>query len=55
MVHLGKWNGQYDVAIKMIREGAMSEDEFTEEAQTMMKVTALLNYLEIMISLNFSQ
>ncbi|PKK30538.1 BMX non-receptor tyrosine kinase [Columba livia] len=38
VVHLGKWNGQYDVAIKMIREGAMSEDEFTEEAQTMMKL-----------------
>ncbi|KAK2519643.1 hypothetical protein Q9233_011863 [Columba guinea] len=36
VVHLGKWNGQYDVAIKMIKEGAMSEDEFIEEAQTMM-------------------
>lgn len=35
-VHLGKWKGQYDVAIKMVKEGAMSEDEFTEEAQTMM-------------------
>ncbi|KAM9593662.1 cytoplasmic tyrosine-protein kinase BMX isoform 1-T2 [Morphnus guianensis] len=38
VVHLGKWKGQYDVAIKMIKEGAMSEDEFTEEAQTMMKL-----------------
>ncbi|KAM9204580.1 cytoplasmic tyrosine-protein kinase BMX [Mergus octosetaceus] len=37
-VHLGKWKGQYDVAIKMVKEGAMSEDEFTEEAQTMMKL-----------------
>ncbi|KFQ92426.1 Cytoplasmic tyrosine-protein kinase BMX, partial [Nipponia nippon] len=37
VVHLGKWKGQYDVAIKMIKEGAMSEDEFIEEAQTMMK------------------
>jgi len=36
VVHLGKWKGQYDVAIKMIKEGAMSEDEFIEEAQTMM-------------------
>ncbi|XP_009275200.1 PREDICTED: cytoplasmic tyrosine-protein kinase BMX [Aptenodytes forsteri] len=40
VVHLGKWKGQYDVAIKMVKEGAMSEDEFIEEAQTMMK----LNY-----------
>uniref|UniRef100_A0A8B9SFD1 Serine-threonine/tyrosine-protein kinase catalytic domain-containing protein n=1 Tax=Apteryx owenii TaxID=8824 RepID=A0A8B9SFD1_APTOW len=31
VVHLGKWKGQYDVAIKMIKEGAMSEDEFIEE------------------------
>ncbi|NXF39544.1 BMX kinase, partial [Nyctibius bracteatus] len=38
VVQLGKWKGQYDVAIKMIKEGAMSEDEFIEEAQTMMKL-----------------
>ncbi|XP_074021020.1 cytoplasmic tyrosine-protein kinase BMX [Numenius arquata] len=38
VVYLGKWKGQYDVAIKMIKEGAMSEDEFIEEAQTMMKL-----------------
>ncbi|NWR75011.1 BMX kinase, partial [Centropus unirufus] len=38
VVHLGKWKGQYDVAIKMIKQGAMSEDEFIEEAQTMMKL-----------------
>ncbi|KAM9247506.1 cytoplasmic tyrosine-protein kinase BMX [Leptosomus discolor] len=38
VVHLGKWKGQYDVSIKMIKEGAMSEDEFIEEAQTMMKL-----------------
>uniref|UniRef100_A0A8B9D8A2 Tyrosine-protein kinase n=1 Tax=Anser cygnoides TaxID=8845 RepID=A0A8B9D8A2_ANSCY len=37
-VHLGKWKGRYDVAVKMVKEGAMSEDEFTEEAQTMMKL-----------------
>lgn len=36
VVHLGKWKGQYDVAVKMIKEGSMSEDEFIEEAQTMM-------------------
>ncbi|XP_051471066.1 cytoplasmic tyrosine-protein kinase BMX [Apus apus] len=38
MVHLGKWKGKYDVAIKMIKEGAMSEDELIEEAQTMMRL-----------------
>lgn len=36
VVHLGKWKGQYEVAIKMIKEGSMSEDEFFQEAQTMM-------------------
>ncbi|KAM6140517.1 LOW QUALITY PROTEIN: cytoplasmic tyrosine-protein kinase BMX [Pterocles gutturalis] len=35
VVHLAK-KGKYDVAIKMIKEGAVSEDEFIE-AQTMMK------------------
>ncbi|XP_039089888.1 cytoplasmic tyrosine-protein kinase BMX isoform X3 [Hyaena hyaena] len=39
VVHLGKWKGQYDVAIKMIKEGSMSEDEFFQEAQTMMKLS----------------
>ncbi|NXG68132.1 BMX kinase, partial [Baryphthengus martii] len=38
VVHLGKWKGQYDVSIKMIKEGAMSEDEFIEDAQTMMNL-----------------
>uniref|UniRef100_A0A8D1DJ07 Tyrosine-protein kinase n=1 Tax=Sus scrofa TaxID=9823 RepID=A0A8D1DJ07_PIG len=38
VVHLGKWQGQYDVAVKMIKEGSMSEDEFFQEAQTMMKL-----------------
>lgn len=36
VVHLGKWKGQYEVAVKMIKEGSMSEDEFFQEAQTMM-------------------
>ncbi|KAM6095422.1 LOW QUALITY PROTEIN: cytoplasmic tyrosine-protein kinase BMX [Chlamydotis macqueenii] len=39
VVHLGKWKGQYDVAVKMIKEGAMSEDEFIEESQTMMRLS----------------
>ncbi|XP_074849559.1 cytoplasmic tyrosine-protein kinase BMX isoform X2 [Carettochelys insculpta] len=38
VVQLGKWKGKYDVAIKMIKEGCMSEDEFIEEAHTMMKL-----------------
>ncbi|XP_024599891.1 cytoplasmic tyrosine-protein kinase BMX isoform X3 [Neophocaena asiaeorientalis asiaeorientalis] len=38
VVHLGKWKGQYEVAVKMIKEGSMSEDEFFQEAQTMMKL-----------------
>ncbi|XP_019381186.1 PREDICTED: cytoplasmic tyrosine-protein kinase BMX [Gavialis gangeticus] len=38
MVQLGKWKGKYDVAVKMIKEGSMSEDEFIEEAQNMMKL-----------------
>lgn len=36
VVKYGKWRGQYDVAIKMIKEGSMSEDEFIEEAKVMM-------------------
>uniref|UniRef100_A0A7M4ED69 Tyrosine-protein kinase n=1 Tax=Crocodylus porosus TaxID=8502 RepID=A0A7M4ED69_CROPO len=38
MVQLGKWKGKYDVAVKMIKEGSMSEDAFIEEAQNMMKL-----------------
>ena len=32
-VHLGKWKGQEDVAVKVIRS-SVSEDEFFLEAQT---------------------
>ncbi|KAM9377078.1 LOW QUALITY PROTEIN: tyrosine-protein kinase BTK [Pholidichthys leucotaenia] len=38
VVKHGKWQGQHDVAIKMIKEGSMSEDEFIDEAKTMMKL-----------------
>uniref|UniRef100_A0A8D3DJ10 Tyrosine-protein kinase n=1 Tax=Scophthalmus maximus TaxID=52904 RepID=A0A8D3DJ10_SCOMX len=38
VVKYGKWQGQHDVAIKMIREGSMSEDDFIEEAKIMMKL-----------------
>ncbi len=36
VVRLGKWRAQHKVAIKTIREGAMSEDDFIEEAKIMM-------------------
>ncbi|XP_053164904.1 cytoplasmic tyrosine-protein kinase BMX [Hemicordylus capensis] len=38
VVQMGKWKGKYDVAVKMIKEGSMSEDEFIEEAETMMRL-----------------
>ncbi|KAM9850366.1 tyrosine-protein kinase BTK [Aulostomus maculatus] len=38
VVKYGKWRGQHDVAIKMIKEGSMSEDDFIEEAKIMMKL-----------------
>ncbi|KAJ7319588.1 hypothetical protein JRQ81_019099 [Phrynocephalus forsythii] len=38
VVQVGKWKGKYNVAVKMIKEGSMSEDEFIEEAETMMKL-----------------
>ncbi|KAI1898400.1 hypothetical protein AGOR_G00071930 [Albula goreensis] len=38
VVLLGHWR-DLKVAVKMVREGAMSEDEFKEEAQVMMKMS----------------
>ncbi|GAB0188424.1 tyrosine-protein kinase Tec [Grus japonensis] len=38
VVRLGKWRAQYKVAIKAIREGAMYEEDFIEEAKVMMYV-----------------
>ncbi|KAJ1116464.1 hypothetical protein NDU88_004675 [Pleurodeles waltl] len=38
-VQRGRWKGKYDVAVKMIKEGSMSEDDFMDEAQTMMKLS----------------
>ena len=31
----GKWKSKVDVAIKIMREGSMSEDDFIEEAAVM--------------------
>lgn len=36
VVQLGKWKATIKVAIKTINEGAMSEDDFIEEAKVMM-------------------
>uniref|UniRef100_A0A3Q4BAP9 Tyrosine-protein kinase n=1 Tax=Mola mola TaxID=94237 RepID=A0A3Q4BAP9_MOLML len=39
LVRLGKWRAQHKVAIKVIREGAMYEEDFIEEAKVMMKLS----------------
>uniref|UniRef100_K7G2B8 Tyrosine-protein kinase n=1 Tax=Pelodiscus sinensis TaxID=13735 RepID=K7G2B8_PELSI len=39
VVQLGKWRALVKVAIKAINEGAMSEDDFIEEAKVMMKLS----------------
>uniref|UniRef100_A0A8C0ZQF9 Tyrosine-protein kinase n=1 Tax=Castor canadensis TaxID=51338 RepID=A0A8C0ZQF9_CASCN len=39
LVHLGYWLNKDKVAIKTIQEGAMSEDDFIEEAEVMMKLS----------------
>ena len=36
MVRRGKWKGAIDVAVKMMKEGTMSEDDFIEEAKVRM-------------------
>ncbi|XP_028419761.1 tyrosine-protein kinase TXK [Perca flavescens] len=38
LVRLGKWRAQHRVAIKAIREGAMYEEDFIEEAKVMMRL-----------------
>uniref|UniRef100_A0A8C6TM03 Tyrosine-protein kinase n=1 Tax=Neogobius melanostomus TaxID=47308 RepID=A0A8C6TM03_9GOBI len=38
VVKYGKLRGQHEVAIKMIKEGSMSEEDFIEEAKIMMKL-----------------
>uniref|UniRef100_A0A665T8M3 Tyrosine-protein kinase n=1 Tax=Echeneis naucrates TaxID=173247 RepID=A0A665T8M3_ECHNA len=38
VVRLGKWRAQHKVAIKAIREGAMYEEDFIEEAKVMMRL-----------------
>ncbi|KAL1428829.1 hypothetical protein MTO96_002548 [Rhipicephalus appendiculatus] len=38
VVRRGKWRGCRDVAVKMMKEGTMSEDDFIEEAKLMTKL-----------------
>ncbi|XP_050299277.1 tyrosine-protein kinase Btk29A isoform X2 [Anthonomus grandis grandis] len=38
VVRRGKWRGTTDVAVKMMKEGTMSEDDFIEEAKVMTKL-----------------
>ncbi|XP_022047323.1 tyrosine-protein kinase Tec isoform X2 [Acanthochromis polyacanthus] len=38
-VRLGKWRAQHKVAIKAIKEGAMYEEDFIEEAKVMMRLS----------------
>ncbi|XP_061106081.1 tyrosine-protein kinase BTK-like isoform X2 [Conger conger] len=38
VVKYGRWQKHHDVAIKMIKEGSMSEDDFIAEAKVMMKL-----------------
>jgi len=37
-VHRGRYKGQIDVAIKMMKEGSMLESDFIDEAKTMMQL-----------------
>ncbi|XP_061454769.1 tyrosine-protein kinase BTK isoform X2 [Rhineura floridana] len=39
VVKHGKWRGQHNVAVKMIKEGSMSEDAFIDEAKVMMNLS----------------
>uniref|UniRef100_A0A3P9CVB8 Tyrosine-protein kinase n=1 Tax=Maylandia zebra TaxID=106582 RepID=A0A3P9CVB8_9CICH len=39
VVRLGKWRAQHKVAIKALKEGAMYEEDFIEEAKVMMKLS----------------
>lgn len=38
VVRRGTWRGSIDVAVKMMKEGTMSEDDFIEEAKVMTKL-----------------
>ncbi|XP_049836755.1 tyrosine-protein kinase Btk29A isoform X2 [Schistocerca gregaria] len=41
VVRRGKWRGSIDVAVKMMKQGTMSEDDFIEEAKVMTRLQHL--------------
>ena len=43
VVRRGKWKGTIDVAVKMMKEGTMSEDDFIEEAKVIYNSFKFLN------------
>lgn len=45
VVRRGKWRGCIDTAVKMMKEGTMSEDDFIEEAKVMTYVNITNNFL----------
>lgn len=43
VVRRGRWKGCMDTAVKMMKEGTMSEDDFIEEAKVMTYVFKVYN------------
>ena len=41
VVRRGKWKGTTDVAVKMMKEGTMSEDDFIDEAKVAFSILKL--------------
>jgi tyrosine-protein kinase Tec len=48
VVRRGKWRGSIDVAVKMMKEGTMSEDDFIDEAKVMTYVQFFYNRIHDM-------
>ena len=46
VVRKGKWKGTRDVAVKMMKEGTMSEDDFIEEAKVITLFILLKSYFD---------
>lgn len=58
VVRRGKWRGSIDVAVKMMKEGTMSEDDFIEEAKVMtyvfrQTIIGLFYFLKAKLSYKF--
>lgn len=46
VVRHGKWRGSIDTAVKMMKSGTMSEDDFIEEAKVMTWVFAFFSFIQ---------